>query len=278
MNKEKIETNRANWDDRAEYHYEQGKNEPDNVEAYNINAFKNGRCNLRPYDIEALPDVNGKSLLHLQCHIGVDTLCWARRGAVCTGIDFSGKAIAIARQLAQETGLKADFVESDVYELPEKLKGKFDIVYTSRGVLCWLPDLEKWAKVAAHFLKSGGIFFVQDDHPIADCIEPLVVSDRTFMAVERNYFQKEANVYTGGTYTGGDAVLKNPTSHQWLHSFSDIITGIAKAGLIIEELKEYSKNAWRRYPQMTLGNDGHDWIMPADLAKFPLEFTIKAHK
>ena len=112
-------------------------------------------------------DVRGKTLLHLQCHFGIDTLSWARLGAIVTGADFSPKAIDLATRLAADLGLDARFVESNVYDLPERLEGSFDVVYTSRGVLCWLPDIRGWARVVAHFVKPGGIFFITEAHPIA---------------------------------------------------------------------------------------------------------------
>ncbi len=107
----------------------------------------------------------GKRLLHLQCHFGLDTLSWARLGATVTGVDFSGRAIALARRLAAQSGLPATFVESDLYELPAVLDGRFDIVFTSWGVLCWLPDLARWARLIADYLAPGGIFYIAEFHP-----------------------------------------------------------------------------------------------------------------
>ena len=145
MTKKEIKTNKEHWDCRSEYHVEQSEKAP-SATAYRIESFINGQNTLRPCDLDGLKKVKGKKLLHLQCHIGLDTLSWARLGAEVTGADLSGKAIKYAKELAAKTRLKAKFVESDVYDLPKKLPGRFDIVYTSRGVLMWLPDLDAWGK------------------------------------------------------------------------------------------------------------------------------------
>ena len=134
---------------------------------YDVEGFKAGKTSLNPLEMEELGNVAGKTLLHLQCHFGLDSLSWARLGASVTGVDFSDQAIALARSLSQEVGLEAEFVCSDIYELPQVLAGQFDIVYTSYGVLAWLPDLKNWAAVIAHFLKPGGVFFIAEFHPFA---------------------------------------------------------------------------------------------------------------
>lgn len=151
-------TNRALWDEWAEINYRSFM--------YDAEGFKAGGISLRPYEVEEVGDVAGKDHLHLQCHFGQDTLSWARLGARVTGVDFSERAIRYARQLATELGLPARFVQCDVLDLPANLSGDFDVVFTSLGVLGWLPDLGRWAQVIWHFLRPGGIFYVSDAHPI----------------------------------------------------------------------------------------------------------------
>src|SRR3954471_2686138 len=153
------ETNRAHWDQATEIHAR--------ANDYGIEDFRAGACRLHRVEVEELGDVRGKSLLHLQCHFGLDTLSWARRGADVTGVDFSPRGIALARELAQECSIDARFVESDLYALPEKLSGQFDIVYTSYGVLCWLPEPTRWGQIIARFLKPGGTFYIVEAHPVA---------------------------------------------------------------------------------------------------------------
>ena len=142
---EYLKKNLDMWNDWAPLHAES--------EFYDVEGFKNGRNSLDSIELEEVGDVTGKSLLHLQCHFGMDTLSWARLGARVTGVDFSDKAIDIARSLSTELGIEADFICSSVYDLRKNLDGKFDIVYTSAGVLCWLPDLKQWAEIINHFPK-----------------------------------------------------------------------------------------------------------------------------
>jgi 2-polyprenyl-3-methyl-5-hydroxy-6-metoxy-1,4-benzoquinol methylase len=130
-------------------------------EFYDLAGFRKGGVRLRDEEVEAIGDVHGRTLLHLQCHFGIDTLSWARLGALVTGVDFSPAAIRLAREIAADIGIEdARFIESNVYELPDRLEGEFDVVYTSRGVLGWLPDIRNWARVVAHFLAPGGTFFI----------------------------------------------------------------------------------------------------------------------
>jgi 2-polyprenyl-3-methyl-5-hydroxy-6-metoxy-1,4-benzoquinol methylase len=133
-----LKQNKAYWDEITPVHVHSS--------FYDIDGFKAGKSAMvMPFEEEEMDDLHGKSLLHLQCHIGMDTLHWVRRGAKVTGVDFSAEAIKTARQLSLEIGVKAKFIESDIYALPDILKGKFDVVYTGGGALCWLPDLDKWA-------------------------------------------------------------------------------------------------------------------------------------
>lgn len=141
-------------------------------EFYDLASFRAGGVRIRPYEIELVGDVTGRSLLHLQCHFGIDTLSWARLGASVTGVDFSADAIALAVSLATDLGFpEARFVRSNLYDLPNVLAGEFDVVYTSRGVLGWLPDIRGWAAVVARFLAPGGTFFISEIHPAAQAFE-----------------------------------------------------------------------------------------------------------
>ena len=149
---------------------------------YDVAGFRQGGLRVRPYEIAALGDVTGKSLLHLQCHFGLDTLSWARLGARVTGVDFSPAAIRLARELAADIGIpEARFVESNVYQLPVRLGDEFDIVYTSRGVLGWLPDIRGWARVVARFVKPGGRFYISEIHPVLQVFENEGVSPRELL-------------------------------------------------------------------------------------------------
>jgi SAM-dependent methyltransferase len=255
------------WNDWAQLHAES--------EFYDVEGFRNGRCTLYPIEREEVGDVTGKSLLHLMCHFGLDTLSWSRLGAKVTGVDFSDKAIGIARSLSQETGIKANFVCSNIYDLPQNLEGQFDIVYTSAGVLCWLPDLKKWADVIAQFLKSGGFFYILEGHPF---LNMLMVEDPDASAPEilNSYFYSpEPEEYQiDGSYAGAKTE-KTHTSNEWTHSMGDIMNALVSAGLRIEYLREYPKIFYKAVPYMVQDDEGY-WRIPGD--KVPLIFTIKATK
>ncbi len=267
MDNYNLDSNKEMWNDWALLHVDS--------EEYDVDGFKKGRCSLRPVEIDEVGDVSGKSLLHLQCHFGMDTLSWARRGARVTGIDFSEKAIDIAHSLAEELKLDASFVCSNLYDLPENLTGQFDIVYTSAGVLCWLPDLKGWADVIAQFLKRGGFFYILEGHPFLhvfldenpDAEEPEIV---------RSYFYTpEPEVYQSDGSYAGVTTEKTHTGKEWTHSLEDVVNSLISAGLRIEFLHEYPYIFYRAMPYMTKDKDGF-WRIPGD--RIPLMFTLKATK
>lgn len=154
---EYLQANQKLWD--------QWTGEHENSPFYDLAGFRAGKDRLRSIELSELGKVSGKTLLHLQCHFGLDTLAWARRGAHVTGVDFSEKSIALARSLSQELSIPAQFLCTDIYQLPDRLSGEFDIIFTSYGVLHWLRDLRQWGKIIAHFLKPRGIFYIVEDHP-----------------------------------------------------------------------------------------------------------------
>jgi SAM-dependent methyltransferase len=262
-----LENNKEMWNDWAPLHAKS--------EFYDVEGFKKGRCTLYQIELEEMGDVTGKSLLHLQCHFGLDTLSWARRGAKVTGVDFSDKAIDIARSLSKELGLEADFVCCNIYDLPEKLSGKFDIVYTSAGVLDWLPDLKRWGEIIAHFLKPGGFFYILEGHPFLN----MLLSDSpdiTGPEITRSYFYTaEPEEYQiDGSYAGVKTD-KPHTGNEWTHSMGDIINAIISAGLQVEFLHEFPKIFFKAVPYMEQDEEGY-WRIPGD--KIPLTFSIKATK
>ena len=265
---EYLQANQRRWDLLTIEH--------ENSEFYDLAGFKAGKDRLRSIELSELGDVDGKTLLHLQCHFGMDTLAWARRGATVTGVDFSSKAITLARSLSQELSIPARFVQSDIYELPHYLSGEFDIVFTSYGVLHGLPDLRRWAQVIAHFLKPGGIFYIVEDHPFF----------RVFRAgpdgqikAERSYFfsQKPQRIEVTGSYaTDGEGVAG--VQYVWDHSLGEVIGSLIDAGLKIEFLHEFPFAARAKFPVMEQGEDGW-WRLPADQhGVIPFLFSLQARK
>ncbi|MBN2239738.1 MAG: class I SAM-dependent methyltransferase [Dehalococcoidales bacterium] len=259
--------NREMWDEWASLHVD--------TEFYDVNGFLNGRNTLYALEMEEVSDVKGKSLLHLMCHFGMDTLSWARQGARVTGADFSPKAIEAARKLSRKAGIESEFVCSNLYELPQNLQGEFDIVYTSAGVLCWLPDLKGWADVIAHFLKCGGFFYIMESHPMMNILFTDVPTIDGPEIANSYFHNPEPDIYPSiGSYAGVKT-SKTHTSHEWTHSMGDIVNALISTGLKIEFLHEYPKLFFQRMPYMVEDDEGW-WHIPGD--KVPLLFTLKAMK
>ena len=241
---------------------------------YDIAGFKAGKSTLHALEKEELGDVAGKSLLHLQCHFGLDSLSWSRLGANVTGVDFSDKSIALARSLSSELDIPATFVHSDIYDLPDNLSGQFDIVVTSYGVLWWLPDMEGWAKVIAHFLRPGGTVLVVDAHPAAMVFDPDHESE---LKLQYPYFprSKPLRLDVKGSYAS-DADYRG-VEYGWPHSLSEVVNSLIGAGLEIESLRELPYMAWKMFPFMEQGEDGW-WYLPDQMGEFPLMFSLRARK
>lgn len=264
---EQEKSNQAMWNSFARFHPQ--------TEFYDVAGFKAGKISLRPLEIEEVGDVNGQSLLHLQCHFGMDTLSWARRGAQVTGVDFAEEAIQMARSLSQEIGMPAQFVLSPIFDLPQVLEGQFDIVFSSYGVLCWLSDLARWAQVIAHFLKPGGFFYIIDGHPFGNVFynEP----DATHLRVAYPYFpQPEPERYPFNGSYAGEADLHG-FSYEWSHSLGEIINSLLAVGLRLEFLHEFPFAGYRHLPFMVQGEDDN-WYLPELNQSVPLLFSLKAVK
>ncbi|NUQ95475.1 MAG: class I SAM-dependent methyltransferase [Streptomyces sp.] len=258
-----LRVNRENWDDRVPVHAAS--------EFYDLPGFRAGASTLRAFEVDEVGDVSGKRLLHLQCHMGQDTLSWARHGAHVTGLDFSEAAIREARALAEDTGLadRARFVVSDVYEAPAALGGeRFDLVYTGLGALVWLPDLTRWARVAASLLREGGTLYLAEFHPLTD-----ILGDDG-RSVVQDYFHVEAETFDYPySYTGGPALTKT-RQVQWQHPLGDILTALAQAGLRLEFLHEHPTTLFKRYP--VLERSGPEYRFPPGHPRVPLMFSLRA--
>lgn len=228
--KDYLEINRNSWNAKVEPHLKS--------DFYFVEEFLHGRTSLNTIELELLGDVKGKEILHLQCHFGQDSISLSRMGAKVTGIDLSDKAIETAKNLAQKCGTDTEFIVSDVYDLPNVLDQKFDIVYTSYGTIGWLPDLEKWAKVISHFLKPGGKFVFVEFHPV------VWMFDDDFTFVKYNYFNEKPIVETHeGTYADQSANIVQDYV-MWNHPLSDVLNNLIKEDLKIEYFEEYD---WSPY-------------------------------
>lgn len=238
---------------------------------YGLDQFIKGQSSLNDIELQLLGNIEGKSILHLQCHFGQDSISLARLGAKVTGVDFSEQAIEAARNLAQQTGANADFICCDVYSLPEYLDHHFDIVFTSYGVIGWLPDMEKWAYVVSKFLKPGGSFVMVEFHPV------VWMFDNDFDRVEYRYFNAEPIVETTeGSYADRSADIKNQTVN-WNHSLDEVISNLIEQGLQIESFKEYDYSPYNCFNHTVETSPGHFQIKKLG-NKIPMLYSIKATK
>lgn len=262
-------SNVAFWNELTEIH--------ETSSYYDLDSFMRGRQSLHDIELKELGDVRGKSLLHLQCHFGMDSLSWARLGASVTGVDYSDKAIALATKLSLELGLGAKFVQSDVYDLPNSLKGKFDIVFTSYGVLCWLQNLPEWAKVISHFLNDGGTFLIVEEHPVAYILDEKCKPEE--LRIGYPYFDKTTLVLNDRhSYADQSAQIEQPVHYEWTHTIEEILNALISAGLTVESFREYPFCMYQKFEWLSKGEDGF-WHAPQNSTiVVPLLFSLKASK
>ncbi len=250
-------------------------------EAYDLPGFLAGKNSLHSLELAELgpsivPDENGaKRLLHLQCHFGLDTLSWARLGAKATGIDFSDKAIQLARSLNERLGLDVEFICSSLYDLPDRLDTEFDIVYTSYGILAWLPDISKWAEIVSHFLKPGGIFYIAELHPFACVFDD---EEQTELKVRYPYFSRAdpLEFQPQGSYVDRNAKIVQPVEYEWTHSLGEIITALISAGLRIEYLHEFPYTVDPFCSHLMEKGEDRYWRLKDKRDSVPLMYSIKA--
>lgn len=263
MVKDYLGANRKWWNKAAPIHL--------GSQLYNLSHFQKGKTSLQDTEIKELGNVKRKKLLHLMCHIGMDTLSLARKGAVVTGVDLSDESINIAKKLSFEREIPAKFICSDVYNLPKILKEKFDIVYMSYGVLNWLPDLNKLAKIINHFLKNGGTFYIVEVHPFTN----ILTYD---FKLDYKYFKKGPYVDTSsGTYTDWNAKIKGST-YEWSHTISEFINALLSAELKIEYLHEFPFTMYDQFPGFMKKNKKGQYFLKSKKIEIPLLFSIKATK
>jgi SAM-dependent methyltransferase len=256
--------NRANWDDRVPVHLAS--------DLYDLDGFRAGASSLRPFEAAEAGDVTGRRLVHLQCHVGLDTLSWARNGALVTGLDFSAPAVEAARSLAASLGIDASFVTADVYDAVTALGGRrFDVVYTGTGALVWLPDIPRWAGVVAALLEPGGFLYLVEGHPFAQLLD-----DAEGSTVVEDYFDGRPRV-TDSPYTYTDGPELEHTRSVWFqHQLGQVVTALAEAGLRVDFLREHDFDAFQRY--QALEQHGAQFRFPAGRPRVPLTFSLRASR
>lgn len=258
-----IEINKKSWNKRTEYHIKS--------DFYDIEGFLKGKSSLNSIELNLLGELSNKSILHLQCHFGQDTISLARLGAKATGIDLSDKAIENANKLAKKTNTKANFICCNIYDLPNHLTEKFDYIYTSYGVIGWLPDLNKWAKIISHFLKPKGKFIFVEFHPV------VWMFDDNFEKIAYRYFNSGAIVETeNGTYAD-----RNANIHQeyvtWNHSISEVVNSLIKNGLHIEFIDEFDYSPYNCFNK-TVEFEPKKYRIEHLANKIPMVYAIVATK
>ncbi|MFN8072104.1 MAG: class I SAM-dependent methyltransferase [Mycobacterium sp.] len=264
--------NRAMWDERAPAHAAS----PDYAVRRLIDDPQRLSDVVR-FDLPRLGDIDGLRGVHLQCHIGTDTLSLARLGAAMTGLDFSPASLEIARRIAAEAGLEIDYVESDVYSAPDVLgRNAFDLVYTGIGALIWLPDIRRWADVVAQLLRPGGRLFLREGHPVLWSLDE---TRRDVIAFGYPYFEHpEPLIFDAAdTYVETDAVFSNVESREWNHGLGEIVTGLLDAGLRLTMLVEHDSVPWEGLPGQMKVADG-EWRLIEHGERVPLSYTLQAEK
>lgn len=258
-----IKINRHSWNSKVAIHLES--------EFYDNESFIKGRSSLNEIELDLLDDLAGKSILHLQCHFGQDTISLARKDARVTGVDFSEEAIAAATEMAQKTGAEVDFICCDIYDLPNHLDRTFDIVFTSYGTIGWLPDINKWAEIVNQFLRPGGKFVFVEFHPV------VWMFDDDFEKVKYNYFNDGPISETlEGTYAEVDAEISLDYV-MWNHGLEEVIMSLINQQLTIASFQEYDYSPYNCFKGMTEVKPGQYRIKKMG-KKLPMVYALIAKK
>jgi len=261
INDQYFEANRYLWNQRTAVHKDSA--------FYDLAGFKAGANILTPIELNEIGDVKGKSLLHLQCHFGMDTLSFSRMGAKCTGVDLSDEAIKLAKEINDELKLDAKFICCNVYDLKEHVDEKFDIIFTSYGVVGWLPDLDKWAQIISHFLKPGGIFYMSEFHPV------VWMFDEEFIHIKYYYDNRELIITENeGTYTDRNADIKGK-EYSWNHSISEVLNALINAGL---QMEFFNEHMYSPYPcfRNVIETEECKWHIKGMEGKIPMVYSLRA--
>jgi SAM-dependent methyltransferase len=231
------------------------------------------------FDLPRLGDISRLRGIHLQCHVGTDTISLHRLGVRMTGLDFSAAALHEARGLAGRSGAAVDFVQADVYDAPSVLgAGGFDLVFTGIGALCWLADVRRWAQVVADLLRPGGRLFLREGHPMMWALDD--ARRDGLLAVEYAYFERpEPLVWEdSGTYVETDRTIVNNITHSWNHGLGEIVTALAGAGLDLTMLEEHDSAPWNAFPSMSVQGEDDQWRLADRPWRLPQTYTLQARK
>ncbi len=266
--------NRANWDERAPVHAAS--------EHYGFARFASDPTYLSDvvrFDVPRLGAVAGLRGVHLQCHIGTDTVSLSRLGARMTGLDFSSEAVKQARTLAELAGADVDFVEADAYDAVKVLgEGQFDLVFTGIGALCWLPSVARWAQVVATLLRPGGRLFIREGHPVLWAMDD--TRKDGVLALDFAYFEEEKALVwdENGTYVQTDHSFTNTVTHSWNHGIGETVTALLDAGMELTMLVEHDSVPWEALPGQMILDEHGEWRLQERRERLPMTYTLQARK
>jgi SAM-dependent methyltransferase len=264
----RMATIEANWDERTPIHL--------SSEFY----ARDAESWFAAYEWDDLGPLAGQDVVHLQCHLGTETLAFARRGArTVVGLDLSAESCAAARRLAHEAGLEISYVQANVYDAVRALEGRqFDVVYTGKGALCYLPDLSPWAAQIAGLLRPGGVAYIVEFHPVLSALGLVPRSADDAQLLLRNDYlagRGAREIDASRTYTDGPPLTRATTSYEWAHGLGEVVTALARAGLSVTSLRESDEIPWPRWPGMEPTPDGF-WRLPASAPRIPLFYALRA--
>ncbi|MFE2227251.1 class I SAM-dependent methyltransferase [Streptomyces kronopolitis] len=270
---EMLLANQANWDARTPVHVAS--------DFYGLDGSRTAEDWFAPFEWTDLGDLAGREVLHLQCHLGTETAAFAERGAAHTvGLDFSAAAVAEARRLAGEADRSVEFVRSDVHRAVEALGGRrFDVVYTGKGALCYLPDLAAWAEVVSALLRPGGTLYLVEFHPLLDALGPTPSPERQQLRLHHDYLAGRGPLRsdTPCTYTDGPPVRGATTSYEWRHGLGEVVSAVIGAGLTLQLVRETELLPWKRFDAMVPAENGW-WRLPPSEPIIPLLYALRAVK
>lgn len=265
-------TNLVNWESRVPIHTGE--------HGYDLQRYLDDPAALSTvvrFDAPALGDLTGQRIVHVQCHIGTDTLSLARLGGDVTGVDFSPSALAAARELAARAGPAVRYVESTVDEIPHRLPETFDLVYTGVGALNWLPSVHRWAGIVSGLVAPGGRLFLREGHPMLDTLDDR--RDDRLLTVEYPYFETAVpNRWEEPySYTGSDEQVPQPVTYEWNHGLGEVVQAVLDAGLRLTRLEEHRELEYPFFDWMQPTGDGR-YVIPDRPERLPLMYSLEAVK
>ncbi|MFI6770435.1 class I SAM-dependent methyltransferase [Streptomyces sp. NPDC050355] len=272
---EMVRANQANWDARTPIHVASA--------FYGLDGSRTAEDWFAPFEWTDLGDLAGREVLHLQCHLGTETAAFAERGAAHTvGLDFSAAAVEAARTLADAAGRRVEFVQADVHRAVEALDGRrFDVVYTGKGALCYLPDLTAWARIVSALLRPGGTLYLVEFHPLLDALGPAPSPDpqRQQLTLRYDYLAGRGAIRSDSpsTYTDGPPVQGATTSYEWRHGLGEVVSAVVGAGLTVQLVRETELLPWKRFDSMVPAENGW-WRLPPSEPIIPLLYALRAVK